>query len=59
MSIYGVFPGPNTGKYRPEKNSLFGHFSGSEHSETKVFIRQNLSASCNADGPRAPPPHKS
>ena len=35
---YGVFSGPyflvfslNTGKYGPEKNSVFGHFSRSEH----------------------------
>ena len=37
MSKYGVFPGRyfhvfrlNTGKYGPEKNSLFEHFSRSE-----------------------------
>ena len=34
MSKYRIFPGPyftvfrpNTGKYGPEKNSVFGHFS--------------------------------
>ena len=37
MSKYGVFSGPyfpvfspNTGKYEPEKNSVFGHFSRSD-----------------------------
>ena len=38
MSKYEVLPGPyfpifelNTGKYGPEKNSVFGHFSRSEY----------------------------
>ena len=31
MKVYGVNPvfSPNTGKYGPQKNSLFGHFSHS------------------------------
>ena len=27
VSKYGVFSGQNTGKDRPEKKSVFGHFS--------------------------------
>ena len=30
VSKYEGFFGPNTGKYGPEKNSVFGHFSRSE-----------------------------
>ena len=30
VSKHKVFSGPNTGKYGPEKNSIFGHFSRSE-----------------------------
>ena len=29
VSKYGVLSGPNAGKYGPEKNSVFGHFSRS------------------------------
>ena len=29
MSKYGVFSGPNAGKYGPKQNSVFEHFSRS------------------------------
>ena len=41
VSKYRVFSGPyfpvfglNTGKYRPEKNSVFGHFSRNDRNGT-------------------------
>ena len=40
-SKYGVFYGPNTGKYGPEKNSVFGYFSRSVYFTTKTEMSQN------------------
>ena len=37
MSKYGVFSCVNTRKYKPEKNSVFGHFSRSDLMETSAL----------------------
>ena len=42
MSQYGFFSGPNAGKYGPEKNSVFGHFSRSVFAVCDFFTARCL-----------------
>ena len=41
MFKYGVFSGPNTGKYGPEKKNVFGHLSHSVSVNVPVLYLEN------------------
>ena len=46
MSKYGVFSGPNTGKYRPEKTPYLDTFSSSETYYFHSVFRNSLARIC-------------
>ena len=44
------FSGPNTGKYGPEENSVFGHFSRSDNPDMMQFIGDFVPVRCPEHG---------